>query len=72
MQLTFGSGEVFVEMITDAYGNRVLNATPVRIMGLQEMSVDLSAELKSSTAKTALRWLLLKARSKFQANLKAL
>lgn len=46
MQLTFGSGEVFAEMITDAYGNRVQNATPVRIMGLQEMSVDLSAELK--------------------------
>ena len=22
MQLTFGSGEVFAEMITDAYGNR--------------------------------------------------
>ncbi|EOF8956493.1 hypothetical protein ACI6YK_001458 [Neisseria gonorrhoeae] len=46
MQLTFGSGEVFAQMITDAYGNRVQNATPVRIMGLQEMSVDLSAELK--------------------------
>nr|DAJ29476.1 MAG TPA: hypothetical protein [Caudoviricetes sp.] len=46
MQLTFGSGEVFAEMITDAYGNRVQNATPVRIMGLQEMSVDLLAELK--------------------------
>lgn len=46
MQLTFGSGEVFAKMITDAYGNRVQNATPVRIMGLQEMSVDLSAELK--------------------------
>lgn len=38
MQLTFGSGEVFAQMITDAYGNRVQNATPVRIMGLQEMS----------------------------------
>lgn len=46
MQLTFGAGEVFAQMITDAYGNRVQNATPVRIMGLQEMSVDLSAELK--------------------------
>lgn len=46
MQLTFGSGEVFARMITDAYGNKVENATPVRIAGLQEMSVDLSAELK--------------------------
>lgn len=46
MQLTFGSGEVFAEMITDAYGNPAVNATPVRIAGLQEMSVDLSAELK--------------------------
>lgn len=46
MQLTFGSGEVFAEMITDAFGNFVSNATPVRIMGLQEMSVDLQAELK--------------------------
>lgn len=46
MQLTFGSGEVFAEMVTDAYGERVRNATPVRIMGLQEMSVDLQAELK--------------------------
>lgn len=46
MQLTFGSGEVFAEMVTDAYGEKVTNATPVRIMGLQEMSVDLQAELK--------------------------
>lgn len=46
MQLTFGAGEVFAEMITDAYGEPVVNATPVRIMGLQEMSVDLQAELK--------------------------
>ena len=42
MQLTFGSGEVFAEMITDAYGNRVHNATPVRIMGLQQVPVDIS------------------------------
>lgn len=46
MQLTFGAGEVFATMITDAYGNAVSNATPVRIMGLQEMSVDMQAELK--------------------------
>ena len=46
MQLTFGSGDVFVRMITDAYGNPVTDATPVRIAGLQEMSVDLQAELK--------------------------
>ncbi|STZ77346.1 hypothetical protein [Bergeriella denitrificans] len=46
MQLTFGAGDVFAQMITDASGNAVANATPVRIMGLQEMSVDLQAELK--------------------------
>lgn len=46
MQLTFGVGEVFVEMLEDAHGNPVSNATPVRVMGLQEMSVDLQAELK--------------------------
>lgn len=46
MQLTFGAGEVFAQMITDAHGRPVKNATPIRVMGLQEMSVDLSAELK--------------------------
>ena len=46
MQLTFGAGEVFAKMVTDANGAPVANATPIRIMGLQEMSVDLSAELK--------------------------
>lgn len=46
MQLTFGAGEVFAQMITDAHGVPAKNATPIRIMGLQEMSVDVSAELK--------------------------
>lgn len=46
MQLTFGAGEVFARMITDANGVPVANATPIRIMGLQEMSVDMAAELK--------------------------
>lgn len=46
MQLTFGSGELFAQMIRDAAGNVISNPTPIRIAGLQEMSLDFSGELK--------------------------
>lgn len=46
MQLTFGSGEFFATMIQDAHGNTVTNPTPIRIAGLQEMSLDFAGELK--------------------------
>ncbi|WP_018610250.1 hypothetical protein [Uliginosibacterium gangwonense] len=46
MQLTFGSGELFAQMIRDAAGNVITNPTPIRIAGLQELSLDFSGELK--------------------------
>jgi len=46
MLLTFGAGELFAQMIRDAAGNVITNPTPVRIAGLQEMSLDFSGELK--------------------------
>lgn len=46
MQLTFGSGEVFAQMIQDSYGNPVTTPTPIRIAGLQELSIDFAGELK--------------------------
>lgn len=46
MQLTFGSGELFASLIRDASGNAITTPSPVRIAGLQEMSVDFSGDLK--------------------------
>lgn len=46
MQLTFGSGELFGTLLRDASGNAVTNPSPIRIAGLQEMSLDFSGDLK--------------------------
>lgn len=46
MQLTFGSGELFGTLLRDASGNVVTNPSPVRVAGLQEMSLDFSGDLK--------------------------
>ena len=46
MQLTFGAGEVYAQMIPDSAGNVLTNPTPIRIAGLQEMSLDFQGELK--------------------------
>ena len=46
MQLTFGAGDFFATALTDAQGNPLTNATPVRIMGMQEASLEFSGELK--------------------------
>lgn len=46
MQLQFGAGSVFAKPITDAYGNAVAVPTPVRLMGLQEFSLEASGDLK--------------------------
>lgn len=47
MQLTFGAGDVFATLTQDANGAAVTNPTPIRIAGLQEMSLDFSGDLKS-------------------------
>lgn len=46
MQLTFGAGELFATLLRDASGNVITNATPIRIAGLQEMSLDFAGDLK--------------------------
>lgn len=46
MILQFGAGDVFARGITDIQGNRLSVATPVRIMGLQEFSLDIQTEIK--------------------------
>jgi hypothetical protein len=46
MQLTFGAGDLFATPLTDAYGNAITTQTPIRIAGLQEMSLDFAGDLK--------------------------
>lgn len=46
MLLTFGAGELFATMLQDATGAAITNPTPVRIAGLQEMSLEFSGDLK--------------------------
>lgn len=46
MQLTFGAGELFASLIRDAEGNAITTPSPVRIAGLQEMSLEFSGDLK--------------------------
>ena len=46
MILTFGAGDLYAQMIQDAYGNKVTTPTPIRIAGLQEVSIDFAGELK--------------------------
>lgn len=46
MQLTFGAGDLFATLLQDAYGNSITNPTPIRVAGLQEMSLDFAGDLK--------------------------
>lgn len=46
MQLTFGAGDLFATLLRDASGTAVTNATPIRVAGLQEMSLDFAGDLK--------------------------
>jgi hypothetical protein len=46
MQLTFGSGDLFATLTRDASGNAITTPSPIRIAGLQEMSLDFSGDLK--------------------------
>ena len=46
MQFIFGAGEFFGVPLSDAQGNPITNPTPIRIGAMQEMSLDLSGDLK--------------------------
>ena len=46
MLLNFGAGDLFATMIQDAFGAATTNPTPIRIAGMQEVSVDFSGDLK--------------------------
>lgn len=46
MQLTFGAGELFATMLRDASGSTIVTPTPIRVAGLQEMSLEFSGDLK--------------------------
>lgn len=46
MQLTFGAGDLFATLLRDANGNAVTNPTPIRVAGLQEMSIDFAGDIK--------------------------
>lgn len=46
MQLTFGAGELFGTLLQDATGAPITNPTPLRIAGLQEMSLEFSGDIK--------------------------
>lgn len=45
-QFAFGSGNMYVTQLQDAWGNLVANPTPVPLLTLQEGSIDLSGEIK--------------------------
>jgi hypothetical protein len=45
-QYAFGAGQMYVTPLLDATGASVLNPTPMKLMDLQEGSVDMSAEMK--------------------------
>lgn len=46
MQLTFGAGEFFATMLADDNGTATPNASPIRIAGMQECSMEFSGDLK--------------------------
>jgi hypothetical protein len=46
MQLNFGAGDLFASLIRDASGAAIAVPTPVRIAGLQEMSLEFSGDIK--------------------------
>lgn len=46
MQLTFGAGDLFATLLRDALGVAVTTPTPIRVAGLQEMSIDFAGDLK--------------------------
>lgn len=46
MQFIFGAGEYFGVQLTDAFGNSITNATPIRLAVMQSMSLDVSGDLK--------------------------
>ena len=46
MQLTFGAGDLFATLLRDASGNAITNPTPIRVAGMQEMSLDFAGDLK--------------------------
>lgn len=45
-QYSFGAGNMFATPLQDAWGNAIVNPTPIPLMVLQEGSVDLSGDLK--------------------------
>lgn len=45
-QYAFGAGNMYATPLQDAWGNTLINQTPVPLMTLQEGSVDLSGEVK--------------------------
>lgn len=45
-QYLFGAGNMYVTQLVDASGNAIANPTPFRLMTLQEVSIDLSADVK--------------------------
>lgn len=46
MQLTFGSGDLYGTLLRDANGIIITTPSPIRVAGLQEMSLDFSGDLK--------------------------
>lgn len=45
-QYVFGAGDFFGVPLTDANGNAIANPTPIKIGAMQEMSLDISSDMK--------------------------
>lgn len=72
MQFTFGAGDFYGVPLIDANGNSITNPTPVKIGGLQEMSLDFSGDVKEAYGQLQSPIVIARGKTKITGKIKGL
>lgn len=70
MQLAFGAGDIFGVPLTDASGNAISNASPIKLGVVQEIGVDFSGDLKELYGQNQFAVAIARGKTKIQVKTK--
>ena len=69
--IVFGAGAMFGTPLTDAYGNPITTASPIRFSAMQEMALSFDAELKTLHGEKTFALVVAKGKTKVTGSVKA-
>lgn len=69
--IIFGAGAMYGTPLTDAYGNAITTASPIKLMAIQEMALNFDAEIKQLHGEKSFALVVAKGKTKVTGSVKA-